>query len=165
MVAAPLQHHMFGAARHGRCVSTAAPLLRTRCRSSPRGRCARGQAPRTLPLPCRERDFCLPAVVCCLCPPVSLPPLTSGSVGVSAGSSEPQTQSQPLSEPLDLFSEADPSAQSNTNGVHSDDEGDLFAGVPAKQVPGEPEDLKRIPGASTLLRGEEFPGFYLSNLV
>ncbi|CAL9702369.1 unnamed protein product [Knipowitschia caucasica] len=52
---------------------------------------------------------------------------TSGSVGVSAGSSEPQTQSQPLSEPLDLFSEADPSAQSNTNGVHSDDEGDLFA--------------------------------------
>uniref|UniRef100_A0AAV2M217 Coatomer alpha subunit C-terminal domain-containing protein n=1 Tax=Knipowitschia caucasica TaxID=637954 RepID=A0AAV2M217_KNICA len=37
---------------------------------------ARGQAPRTLPLPYRERDFCLPAVVCCLCPPFSLPPLT-----------------------------------------------------------------------------------------
>ncbi|CAL9702376.1 unnamed protein product [Knipowitschia caucasica] len=41
---------------------------------------------------------------------------TSGSVGVSAGFSEPQTQSQPLSEPLDLFSEADPSAQSTLTG-------------------------------------------------
>uniref|UniRef100_A0AAV2MJ43 Uncharacterized protein n=1 Tax=Knipowitschia caucasica TaxID=637954 RepID=A0AAV2MJ43_KNICA len=59
---------------------TAGPLLRTRCRSSPSLRCCSrpGVTPRTLPLPYRERDFCLPAVVCL---PLStlLPASTHGS--------------------------------------------------------------------------------------
>uniref|UniRef100_A0AAV2IX06 Uncharacterized protein n=1 Tax=Knipowitschia caucasica TaxID=637954 RepID=A0AAV2IX06_KNICA len=63
---------------------TAAPLLRTRCRSSPRGRCYSrpGVTPCTLQLPYRARDFCLPAVVCL---PLStrLPASTHGTVSVS----------------------------------------------------------------------------------
>uniref|UniRef100_A0AAV2ISZ9 Uncharacterized protein n=1 Tax=Knipowitschia caucasica TaxID=637954 RepID=A0AAV2ISZ9_KNICA len=108
MVAAPLPHHMLGAARHGRCISTAGPLLWTRCRSSPRGRCCSrpGVTPRTLRFHTENgTSVCLP-LSACRCPPFSLPPLTGD---------EPKSLSQDVQETLNFFEQTIDSLEKGLN--------------------------------------------------
>lgn len=68
----------------------------------------------------------------CICLSCVSPPLQSNLAAVSRGVSQPDRASD---EAADLFSEEAARTPAKSNGVHSDDESDLFAGEPASSRP------------------------------